>query len=106
MSVHRVSVYTKAGVVAHVQSTNGDEWPGDVVETDRNGVAIPLDRIDVELEPTEAEIASGSDGRPQHRRASVLFQKELEVVQGRVRYRAGQGQGRTIAIRKGGTHHA
>ncbi len=99
MSVHRVSVYTKAGLVAHVQSTNGDEWPSDVVETDRNGVILPLDRIDVELEPTVTEIENSTHGRPQHRRASVLFQEELEVVGGRVRYREGRGQGRFIRER-------
>ena len=99
MSVHRVSVYTKAGILAHVQSTNGDEWPGDVIETDKDGVQTPLVRIDVELEPTAAEIANGTPGQPASRRASVLFQKELEVVAGKVRYRAGEGAGGAIVDR-------
>ncbi len=97
--IHRVSVYTKAGVIAHVQSTNGDEWLRDVVETDQNGVVVPLVRIDVELEATNAEVVNGTNGRPTHRSASVLFQKELEVVGGRVRYRVGEGEGRPIRDR-------
>lgn len=89
MSVHRVSVYTKAGVIAHVQSTNGDQWPGEVIEKDAAGVVVPLVRTDVELEPTAAEIAGGTPGRPEHRSAAVLFQKELEMVAGKIVYRAG-----------------
>ena len=96
MSVHRVSVYTRAGVLAHVQSTNGDEWPLDLVERKAGGGIIPLVRKDVELEPTADEIKDGTDGRPLHRRASVLFAKELEVVAGEVRYRAGEGAGGAI----------
>ena len=98
MSVHRVSVYLKqpGNVLAHVQSTNGDVWPRDVEERDAAGVVVPLTRIDVELEPTAAEIAEGDNGRPVHRKASVLFQQELEVVGGRVRYRAGEGRGGAI----------
>lgn len=99
MSVHRVSVYTRAGVMAHVQSTNGDAWPRDLMETDANGVEIPLARIDVELEPTAAEIKDGTQGRPAPRRATVLFQKELEVVAGKVRYRTGEGAGGAIVDR-------
>lgn len=97
--IHRVSVYLKAGVLAHVQSTNSDLWPLDVQEFDVVGAEIPLVRIDVELEPTEAEIAEGVNGRPVHRKASVLFRQELEVVGGRVRYRPGEGQGRGIGDR-------
>ncbi len=94
--IHRVSVYTHLGVLKHVQSTNSDEWPRDVVETDLNGVVLPLVRIDVELEATAQEVRDGVNARPQHRRASRLFQKELEVVGGRVRYRAGEGDGGAI----------
>ena len=101
MSVHRVSVYLKqpGDVLAHVQSTNGDVWPRDVEERDAAGAVVPLTRIDVELEPTAAEIADGVDGRPVHRKAAVLFNEELEVVGGRVRYRAGRGAGGTIGDR-------
>jgi hypothetical protein len=99
MNYHKVSVYTRSGVLAHVQSTNGDEWPGGVTETDSAGVSIPLVRIDVELEPTAAEIARGANGRPASRRAAVLFKKELEVVAGKVRYRAGEGGGGAIVDR-------
>lgn len=94
--IHRVSVYTKAGVLAHVQSTNSDLWPRDVEERDAAGVVVPLTRTDVELEPTAAEIADGVSGRPVHRKASVLFQQELEMVGGRIRYRAGKGAGGAI----------
>lgn len=97
--IHRVSVYTKAGVLAHVQSTNSDEWPRDVIEMDENSVVVPLIRIDVELEPTAVEIADGVNGRPAHRKASVLFREELEIVGGRVRYRAGRGAGGSIGDR-------
>lgn len=99
MSVHRVSVYMRAGVLAHVQSTNGDAWPRDLTETDASGVEIPLVRIDVELEPTAAEVADGTNGRPAHRRAAALFHKELEVTAGKVRYRAGEGAGGAIRDR-------
>lgn len=96
---HLVSVYLKGGVIAHVQSTNGDEWPRDVKEFDENNVAIPLARVDVTLEPTAEEIAKAVNGRPKHRSAAVLFQEELELVAGKVRYRAGKGQGRAIRDR-------
>ena len=99
MNNHRVSVYTRAGVIAHVQSTNGDRWPPDVSETDANGMAIPLVRIDVELEPTADEIAGGVNGRPAPRSAGNLFRKELEVSAGKVRYRAGEGAGGAIVNR-------
>ncbi len=99
MNNHRVSVYTRAGVLAHVQSTNGDKWPGDLKETDANGVEIPLVRIDVELEPTNAEVVDSTNGRPAPRRAAVLIEKELEVVAGKVRYRAGEGAGGRIIDR-------
>ena len=99
MNNHLVSVYLRAGVVAHVQSTNGDEWPRDLMETDANGVAIPLVRIDVEIEPTNAEVVAGTNGRPAPRRAAVLFEKELEVVAGKVRYRVGGGGSGAIVDR-------
>lgn len=99
MSVHRVSVYMRGSVLAHVQSTNGDQWPRDVVETDAAGVVTPLVRIDVVLEPTAAEITDATHGRPAHRNAAALFQKELEVVDGKVRYRAGEGAGGSIVSR-------
>lgn len=99
MNNHRVSVYARAGVIVHVQSTNGDEWPRDIIETDGSGVVIPMDRLDVELEPTNAEVIDGSNGRPAHRRAKVLLDKELEVVGGKVRYRAGEGAGGAIVDR-------
>jgi hypothetical protein len=56
-------------------------------------------RIDVELEPTAEEIANGLEDQPAPRSASVLFHKELEVVAGRVRYRAGEGSGGAIIDR-------
>ncbi len=99
MNNHRVSVYTRAGLLAHVQSTNGDEWPGDLTETDQDGANIPLIRFDVELDPTNAEVIAGANGRPAHRRATVLFEKELEVAAGKVRYRAGEGAGGAIRDR-------
>lgn len=101
MNNHLVSLYLKqpGDVLAHVQSTNGDVWPRDVVEMDENSVVVPLTRIDVELEPTNAEVVGGTDGHPMHRKASVLFREELEVVAGRVRYRAGKGQGGAISDR-------
>lgn len=99
MRNHLVSVYLKAGAITHVQSTNGEPWPADVVEFDPAGVVVPLVRIDVELEPTAAEIANGEADHPAPRPASVLFGKELEVVAGKVRYRAGEGAGGTISDR-------
>ncbi len=99
MNFHLVSVYTRAGVLAHVQSTNGDEWPLDITEYDAAGVPTPLVRIDVELEPTAAEVAGGKDEHPAPRRAGVLFKKQLEVVAGKVSYRAGEGDGGAIRDR-------
>ena len=99
MNNHLVSVYTRGGVMAHVQSTNGDQGPPDVVETDAAGAVVPMVRIDVELEPTADEIADGVNGRPAQRRAGDLFRKELEVVAGKVRYRAGKGSGGAIRDR-------
>lgn len=99
MKDHLVSVYTRAGVLAHVQSTNGDEWPRDVQEFDSAGVLVPLDRIDVTLEPTAAERAGAVDARPLPRSAGALFRTELEVIGGKVRYRSGQGEGRAIRDR-------
>ena len=99
MKYHLISVYTRAGVLAHVQSTNGDQWPPNVVETDSNGVVTPLVRIDVEVEPTAREIANSANSRLVPRSAAVLFTKELEVVAGKVRYRAGEGAGGAIVSR-------
>ncbi len=99
MNNHLVSVYTRAGVMAHVQSTNGVRWPPDLIETDAGGVVTPLARIDVELEPTAREIVDGTNDHPAPRSASVLFAKELEVAVGRVRYRAGEGSGGAIVDR-------
>lgn len=100
--IHRVVVYLHADMkIAHVQSTNGPEWPGVVVETDALDAEVPLRRIDLELEPTIEEIAEGKNGQPRHRPAGVLFNDELEfdVLSDRVRYRPGQGQGRRIEPR-------
>lgn len=99
MNFHLVSVYLRAGVMAHVQSTNGNVWPADVTETDALGAPVPLTRIDVKLEPTADEIANGVRDRPAPRKASVLFGKELEVVAGKVGYRAGEGAGGAIVVR-------
>ena len=99
MMEHHVSVYLNGGVIAHVQSTNGDGWPRDVKEFDANGFEIPLVRIDAVLEPTAAEIEKGSNGHPAPRPASVLFQKELRVVAGKISYRAGEGAGGAIGDR-------
>lgn len=96
MMEHKVSAYTRAGVFAHVQSTNGPEWPRDVQEFDPNGIEVALVRIDAVLEPTAEEITNGENDQPVPRPASVLFQKELEIVGGRVRYRAGEGAGGAI----------
>lgn len=100
MKNHLVSVYLRPdGAIGHVQSTNGDAWPGDVVETGPDGVALALTRIDLELEPTADEIKNGVNGRPKPRRAGVLFREELEHVGGVIRYRAGKGDGGAIRIR-------
>ncbi len=99
MNNHLVSVYTRAGVIAHVQSTNGVEWLPDLVEINDAGVVTPLVRVDVELEPTARETADAINNHPTPRSASVLFRKELEVVAGKVRYRAGEGSGGAISDR-------
>ncbi len=99
MNNHRVSVYTLAGVMTHVQSTNGDLWPPDVTESLADGTPVPLTRIDVELEPTADEIAGGVNGRPAPRSAGDLFRKDLEVIAGKVRYRPGKGSGGAISDR-------
>lgn len=102
MKNHLVSVYVRPdNTIGHVQSTNGDEWLGDVTERGEDGVAHPLTRMDVELEPTAAEIRDSVNGRPKHRRAGVLFREELEIVAGKVRYRAGKGEGGAINDRGG-----
>lgn len=105
MNFHRVSVYLRAGVLAHVQSTNGDQWLPELVETTAAGVVVPMDRIDVELEPTAAEIENSTHGRLAPRSAAVLFHEELEVVAGKVRYRAGKGEGRAIRDRVAAVLH-
>lgn len=99
MNYHLVSVYTRAGVLAHVSSTNGDLWPGAIVEHDSFGVVIPLVRIDVKLEPTAAEAGDVLNPQSKPRSASVLFKKELEVIAGKVSYRAGEGSGGAIIDR-------
>ena len=100
MKNHLVSVYVRPdGTIGHVQSTNGDEWSGDMKETGADGVDIPLTRIDVELEPTNEEVKNSVNGRPKHRRAGVLFREELEHVGGVIRYRAGKGKGGKILNR-------
>ena len=100
MKNHLVSVYVRPdGKIGHVQSTNGDAWPGDVVETAEDGSNLPLTRIDVELEPTADEIRDSVNGRPKSRRAGVLFREELEHVGGVIRYRAGKGEGGRISGR-------
>jgi hypothetical protein len=99
MRNHKVAVYTRAGVLAHVQSTNGEEWPADIEEYQSDGTPVPLVRIDVELEPTAREIADGDVDKPAPRRASVLFNRQLEVVGGKVRYRSGEGGGGAIIDR-------
>jgi hypothetical protein len=99
MNNHHVSVYTRAGILSHVQSTNGDQWPPDLIETDSNGAIIPLVRFDVELAPTNAEVVAGVNGHPAPRSAAVLFHKELEVIAGKVRYREGKGAGGAIVRR-------
>ncbi len=98
--IHRVVVNLRPGnVIAHVQSTNGDEWPRKITESDKNGVALPLTRILLELEATPEEVAAGSNGRPAGRAASVLFHSELEFAAGKIRYRAGSGQTGAITER-------
>lgn len=91
--IHRVVVNLRPGnEIAHVQSTNGDEWPRKISETDKDGVEVPLRRILLELEATPEEVAAGKHGRPAGRAASVLFHSELEFSGGRIRYRADSGQ--------------
>ena len=98
--IHRVVVYLAPGnVIAHVQSTNGDDWPRPITETDENGLDVPLTRIELELEPTPEEVAAGENGRPAHRSASVLFNTELEISGGKIRYRADSGQAGAITER-------
>ena len=97
--IHRVSVYTDAGVLAHVQSTNGPEWPNAVRAFDSSFVEIPLVRIDVEVEATAREVTDSTNGQPAPRKASRLFREQLEVVGGRVRYRPGEGDGGRISDR-------
>ncbi len=91
--IHRVVVNLRPGnVIAHVQSTNGDEWPRKIVETDKDGNEVPLTRILLELEATPEEVAAGKNDRPLGRAASVLYHSELEFSGGKIRYRAGSGQ--------------
>lgn len=100
--IHRVVVYLHADLsLAHVQSTNGSEWPGLVTEHDEFKVEIPLRRIELELEPTQAEIDGGENGQPRHRRAGVLLREELmfDALSDKVRYRPGKGEGGKIEPR-------
>lgn len=100
--IHRVVVYLLADLsIAHVQSTNGSQWPGVVVAHDEFDVEIPMRRIELELEPTQAEIDEGKFGQPRHRTAGVLFNTELEfdALSDKVRYRSGKGQGGKIEPR-------
>lgn len=97
--IHRVVVYLRPPqVIAHVQSTNSEDWPRLIHEWDKNGVELPLTRIELEVEATQEEIDAGENGRPRHRKASVLFREELEydIPSGKVRYRVGQGGGGAI----------
>lgn len=98
--IHRVVVNMAPGnVIAHVQSTNGDEWPREITETDEDGNETPLVRIFLELEPTPEEIEAGENGRPAHRSASSLFNTELEISGGKIRYRADSGRTGAITVR-------
>ncbi len=103
--IHRVVVYLRADQsLAHVQSTNGDEWPGLLEERDRDGVVLPLRRIELELEATPEEMDAGENGRPRHRKAAVLYRDELEydIPGHRIRYRAGSRQTGKITERAAG----
>ncbi len=99
--IHRVVVYLRAGVLAHVQSTNGPKWPREITEQDLSGVVSPLRRIELEIDATPEEIAAGENDRPQHRTASDLFSKELEydALGDQIKYRAGAGRTGTIKER-------
>lgn len=100
--IHRVVVYLRAdNTLAHVQSTNGSEWPGLLVERDKDFVVVPLRRIELELEPTNAEVIDGTNGHPQHRKASALFNDELEydAIGDKIRYRADSGRAERITER-------
>ena len=101
MRNHLDSVYLKAGAIAHVQSTTGDHLPREVIEFDEKRLKIPLTRIDLELEPDAEEIREGKAGRPRHRKASDLFQNELEFRGGKVRYRRDAGRTERIITIKG-----
>ncbi len=93
--IHRVVVYLRPDQsLAHVQSTNGDVWPGALEERDPNGIVLPLRRIELELEATAEEMDAGENERPRHRKAAVLFRDELEYDAGSdaIRYRASSGQ--------------
>lgn len=92
MREHLVSVYLKDGVIAHVQSTNSRQRPRDVKEFDSNKIIIPMRRVNLILVPTVEEMDLGADGKPLHRKASKLYQDELEFVDGIVRYREGTPQ--------------
>ena len=101
--IHRVVVYLHPDEsIAHVQSTNGPTWPGLVAETDAAGVEVPLRRIELELEPTQAEMDASVRGQPRHRNAGVLMRDELEydIPSAQVRYRSGRGLTGKIEPRK------
>lgn len=87
--------------MAHVQSTNGPEWPKMVRERDKDGVEVPLRRIELEIEATPEEIEQGTNGQPRHRKASILFHDELEydAQADQIRYRARAGQDGVIRER-------
>jgi hypothetical protein len=100
--IHRVVVYLRAdNTLAHVQSTNGSEWPGLLVERDKDQAVVPLRRIELEIEPTNAEVVAGTNGRPAHRKASALYNDELEYdAQGdQIRYRLDSGRTEKIIPR-------
>ena len=94
MSGHLVSIYIKDGVMAHVQSTNGDRWLADVQEWAPGParVLIPLRRINLLIKPTIDEIAQGTGGNPLHRDAIQLLREELEFVEDSIIYREGSPQ--------------
>ncbi len=100
-NIHRVVVYLKSpgNVLAHVQSTNGDEWPRPIVEMDGSGVVVPMRRIELEIEATPEELAGGTTDHPQHRSAADLFRKELEYVGNQIQYKTGAGRTGTIKER-------
>ena len=92
MMEHLVSAYIRANMIAHVQSTNGSVWLRDIEERDENQIIIPMRRVNLILAPTVEEIERGENGKPVHRKAAELFQKELEFTDGKVRYRIGLPQ--------------